>query len=123
MKETEQVRIVEKGWGREVIWANKARYCGKFLEFKAGKKFSMHFHASKTETWYVLKGCFRVWYIDTSNAATLVETLHPGDVWHNNILEPHQLEALEDSTIIEVSTEDWEYDNFRVAPGDSQIRS
>ncbi len=39
--------FVEKGWGSENIWASNDKYCGKMLNFKAGAKFSMHFHAVK----------------------------------------------------------------------------
>ena len=121
MKLTNQSRIVDKGWGREVIWADNNLYCGTFLEFKAGKKFSMHFHAEKLETWFVLSGSFRIYYINTDTAEILSQTLNTGDVWHNDTLDPHQLEALEDSVIIEVSTQDSSWDNYRVMPGDSQV--
>ena len=37
-------------------------------------------------------------------------------------LVPHQLKALEENIIIiEISTEDYPHDNYRVAPGDSQL--
>jgi mannose-6-phosphate isomerase-like protein (cupin superfamily) len=60
---------VEKGWGHEEIWCTNDKYCGKFMHFDKGAKFSMHFHAIKDETWYVLSGDFEVRWIDTSNAA------------------------------------------------------
>ena len=50
--------IVEKGWGREIIFVNNEEYCGKILQFNKGKKFSMHYHILKKETWYVSKGSF-----------------------------------------------------------------
>jgi mannose-6-phosphate isomerase-like protein (cupin superfamily) len=51
---------VKKGWGNELIWATNDKYCGKFMNFYSGAKFSMHFHAEKDETWYVLDGRFKV---------------------------------------------------------------
>ncbi len=111
---------VEKGWGSEYIWATNDKYCGKFMNFNKGAKFSMHFHAVKDETWYVLKGRFLVKAIDTKTAATTQKTLFEGDVWHNPPLVPHQLICLEEGTIIEVSTPDSVEDNYRVVPGDSQ---
>jgi mannose-6-phosphate isomerase-like protein (cupin superfamily) len=111
---------VEKGWGSELIWATNNKYCGKLLKFNTGAKFSMHFHAKKEETWFVLGGRFIVSFIKTSDASVHDEELGPGDVWHNNILEPHQLICLEEGTIIEVSTPDSVEDNYRVLPGDSQ---
>ena len=50
--------FIDKGWGSELIWVTCDEYCCKFLNFKSGKKFSMHFHSKKKETWYVLSGKF-----------------------------------------------------------------
>jgi len=112
--------FVEKGWGSELIWATNDKYCGKLLRFKSGSKFSMHFHAQKDETWYVLSGRFEVKYIMTKDASERTTILTEGSVWRNEPLEPHQLICLEEGTIIEVSTPDSVEDNYRVAPGDSQ---
>jgi mannose-6-phosphate isomerase-like protein (cupin superfamily) len=112
--------LVDKGWGSEYIWATNDKYCGKFLNFQTGSKFSMHFHAHKDETWYVLSGKFEVRYILTGDASERSEILEPGQIWRNEPLEPHQLICLEQGTIVEVSTPDSVEDNYRIAPGDSQ---
>lgn len=112
--------FVEKGWGHELIWATNDKYAGKLLKFNKGAKFSMHFHAEKEETWYVLDGEFEVYWIDTQNAKPQHSRLKAGNVWHNKPLVPHQLHCIEEGTIIEVSTPDSVEDNYRVAPGDSQ---
>lgn len=116
------VRIVEKGWGEEVIFANNKLYCGKLLKFtKAGSKFSMHYHRLKDETWYILQGKFILRLLDTDNASIEEHILSVGDTQRNMPGEPHQLEALEDNSIIvEVSTKDEWLDNYRIFPGDSQ---
>jgi mannose-6-phosphate isomerase-like protein (cupin superfamily) len=111
---------IEKGWGSEEIWATNDKYCGKLMHFNAGAKFSMHFHAEKAESWYVLRGKFIVRHIGTRNAAVYEVELNQGNTWHNTPLMPHQLVCLEAGTIIEVSTPDSVEDNYRVAPGDSQ---
>lgn len=111
---------VDKGWGSELIWVSNDLYCSKFLNFNTNSKFSMHFHANKDETWYVLSGRFVVKYIDTSDASLHERVLTKGDVWHNPPLLPHQLICVEEGSIIEVSTPDSVEDNFRVLPGDSQ---
>lgn len=111
---------VDKGWGCEDIWCTNDKYCGKFMHFNKGAKFSMHFHAEKDETWYILGGKFEVRYIDTNNANILTKVLTHGDVWHNPPLLPHQLVCIESGTIIEVSTPDSVEDNYRVMPGDNQ---
>lgn len=112
--------FVEKGWGHELIWATNDHYCGKLLKFNTGARFSMHFHAEKDESWYVLDGRFEVRWIDTKDASRHVQTLEAGSTWRNVPLLPHQLICIEAGTIIEVSTADSVEDNYRVAPGDSQ---
>ena len=112
---------IDKGWGYEIIWATNDKYCGKLLCFsKPGAKFSMHFHAEKDETWYVLSGKFIVRHIGTRDASVYEVELNVGDVWHNTPLMPHQIVCVEEGTIIEVSTPDSVEDNYRVMPGDSQ---
>jgi mannose-6-phosphate isomerase-like protein (cupin superfamily) len=115
-----QSEFVPKGWGNEIIFANNNKYCGKLLNFTAGKKFSMHYHILKDETWYVAKGSFLLHWIDPATATTHTENLSVGDVIHNLPGYPHQLEALEDATIFEVSTQHFDEDSYRVSSGDSQ---
>jgi mannose-6-phosphate isomerase-like protein (cupin superfamily) len=112
--------FVEKGWGNEFIFATNDKYCGKLLKFNQGARFSMHFHAQKDETWFVLSGKFEVKYIDTITAKMYNHALTPGEVWRNQPLLPHQIICIEEGTIIEVSTPDSVEDNYRVLPGDSQ---
>jgi len=111
---------IQKGWGSEFIFATNDKYAGKLMRFNTGAKFSMHFHAEKDESWYVLSGKFTVKYIDTSDAEVYEKELNSGDTWHNPPLLPHQLICIEAGTIIEVSTPDSVEDNYRVVPGDSQ---
>lgn len=112
---------VKKGWGHELIWCTGSKYCGKFLKFDKGARFSMHFHAEKDETWYVLSGKFEVRWINTKDASQESRILNRDEVWHNPPLLPHQVICLEEGTIIEVSTPDSVEDNYRVMPGDSQV--
>lgn len=111
---------VEKGWGNELIFATNDKYCGKLMKFNKGAAFSMHFHAEKDESWYVLDGRFEVWWIETDTAAMKFQHLEKGDTWRNRPLLPHKLICLDEGTIIEVSTPDSVEDNYRVQPGDSQ---
>lgn len=111
---------VEKGWGHEFIFATNDKYCGKILKFNSGAKFSMHFHAEKDETWFVMSGKYTVRYIDTKTAELLETTLEPGNIWRNMPLFPHQVICIEEGIIIEVSTPDSVEDNYRVAKGDTQ---
>jgi mannose-6-phosphate isomerase-like protein (cupin superfamily) len=112
--------IVEKGWGFEEIFVSNNQYCGKFLHFNEGAKFSMHFHANKQETWYVVSGKFKLEIIDTENASTFEKILNEKDTWTNMPLVPHRLTCIEKGTVLEISTPDSVQDNYRVLAGDSQ---
>jgi len=110
--------IVNKGWGKEIIFVNNDEYCGKILCFNKGKKFSMHYHLQKKETWYINKGQFILNWIDTEKGITHSEYLNIGDTITNERGEPHQMEALEDSEIFEVSTKHYDNDSYRIYKGD-----
>src|SRR5260370_8961170 len=70
----EPVRIVPKGWGREVWIANGDLYCGKILEIRKGKRSSLHYHKLKTESFYLRSGRLKL-RIKESPAPTQVEEL------------------------------------------------
>lgn len=114
--------VVEKAWGREIIFANNERYCGKLLVYdKENAKGSMHFHMTKHETFYVQQGSFKIIWINTVDASIHEEILSVGDTWVNEPGAPHQIMSLEDnSVLIEVSTTHYDDDSFRVMPGDGQ---
>ena len=109
--------VVIKGWGKEIVFVNNGEYCGKILSFEKGKRFSMHYHLLKKETWYVSKGRFIFIWIDTSTGTKHSEYLEVGDVVTNERGEPHQLIALEDADIFEVSTQHFDTDSYRIWKG------
>jgi quercetin dioxygenase-like cupin family protein len=111
-----QPKRVEKQWGYELWIHNDSQYCGKLLVFnKAGDRFSMHYHMLKNETWYVQKGKFRFYWIDTESAKKEYIKLNEGDSVYIERGLPHQLIALDDeSTILEVSTEHFDEDSYRI---------
>lgn len=107
---------IEKSWGYEDIFMSTDEYCGKYLIFnRKGDKTSMHFHKEKKETWKVERGRFYVRFIDTDDGEMLESVISVGDVWTNEPLVPHQLEAMEDDCcVLEISTPDSVEDNYRV---------
>lgn len=116
-------KMVQKGWGYERIITNGDKYCGKILHFYMGKKFSMHYHMLKDETWYVSFGELTFKWIDTDTAAVYEEKLSAGDVIHIKPGLPHQLCAITEAEIFEVSTQHFDNDSYRVWRGDSQDES
>ena len=114
---------VPKGWGEELIIENNEMYCGKLLKFKKGCKFSMHYHLIKDETWYVNEGEFIYRWIDTDTAETIEQKLKVGDVVRQRVGQPHQLIALTDGVVFEVSTQHFDEDSYRIIKGDTQDES
>ena len=110
---------IPKGWGHELIIENNEMYCGKVLVFKSGCKFSMHYHLLKDETWYVNKGEFTYRFIDTAVGVTHETHLKKGDVVRQRPGQPHQLIALTDGEIFEVSTTHFDEDSYRIYKGDT----
>lgn len=111
---------IPKGWGEEIIIENNNLYCGKILRFKAGCKFSMHYHLIKDETWYVSSGSFIYRWINTITAEIEEDNLVVGDTVRQKPGQPHQLIAITDGEIFEVSTQHFDYDSYRIFKGDSQ---
>ena len=110
---------VPKGWGEELIIENNDMYCGKLLKFKKGCKFSMHYHMIEDETWYVEEGEFIYRWIDTETAEVEVNRLYPKDIVRQRPGQPHQLEAVTDGVVFEVSTHHEDSDSYRVLKGDT----
>lgn len=109
---------IPKGWGHELILVNNEKYCGKILSFKEGCQFSMHYHMIKQETWYVQKGGFIFTWIDTNKGENRHKELRVGDVVTIPVGLPHQLLAITDGEIIEISTQHFDNDSFRILKGD-----
>jgi mannose-6-phosphate isomerase-like protein (cupin superfamily) len=68
----------------------------------------------KDETWYVQEGEFIYKWIDTETSEIVQEVLTSGDSVRQRPGQPHQLEALTDGVIYEVSTQHFDSDSYRV---------
>jgi len=113
------VRIEPKGWGREVWIANNDRYCGKILEIRQGKRCSLHYHKLKTETFFLRSGKLRVRVKESPEASVIEEfVLNSGECMDVPIGLVHQMEALEDSELLEFSTQHFDSDSHRLMKGD-----
>jgi mannose-6-phosphate isomerase len=99
-----EVRRVDKPWGYELIWALTDTYCGKVLFVRAGHALSLQFHREKDESWLVQSGRAKLELGDAGQAALAEEVVGPGFAFHYRPGTVHRVTALEDTTIIEVST-------------------
>ena len=96
------MRIVEKPWGKELIFAETERYAGKILVIYAGHRLSLQYHREKDESILVLNGVLDVQIGTASRLETLrldardALRIQPGVV--------HRMIAVTDVEVAEVST-------------------
>lgn len=108
---------VSKDWGYELWLANNEEedYCGKILYILPGNSSSMHYHAKKHETFYVLEGKLSVEVIDTETTERHTHILEEGDSFVIDRFVPHQLSASGTPVkFIEISTFHRDEDSYRV---------
>jgi quercetin dioxygenase-like cupin family protein len=98
------VRIVQKPWGHEVIWAHTELYVGKLLHIKAGHALSVQYHNQKDETIHLLRGEM-IYRVGQGEGAGLVEVpFAEGESFRNTPGVIHQMEAVTDCDLLEAST-------------------
>jgi mannose-6-phosphate isomerase len=97
-------RRVEKPWGHELIWALTDDYCGKVLFVRAGHSLSLQFHREKDEAWYVQSGRAKLELGEAGQATLAEEIVSPGASFRLPPGTVHRITALEDTTVLEVST-------------------
>lgn len=113
------IRIVPKGWGEERWLVNIPSYCAKILIIESGKKMSWHYHEIKEETFFVLSGTVELLCgsdKDINRAKKII--LGKNQRFHIPPKLIHQLVALEQAEILEVSTFHRDSDSFRIQKGD-----
>ena len=94
---------VEKPWGHERLWALNRHYAGKELFIRAGESLSLQHHEIKDETIRIASGRMRFRVGPSADALETV-VLEPGMSYAIPPRCVHQMEAIEDCTVIEVST-------------------
>jgi mannose-6-phosphate isomerase len=99
-----ETRKVEKPWGHELIWALSDDYCGKVLFVTAGSSLSLQFHREKEESWLVQSGKAMLELGDAGDAILNEEVIVAGQAFHYRPGTVHRITAIEDTTILEVST-------------------
>ena len=97
-------RRVEKPWGHEIVWAETDRYVGKVLFVRAGESLSLQFHRVKDEAWFVQSGRARIELGNAGEAVLKEEVVAAPAYFHFDPGTVHRVTALDDTTILEVST-------------------
>ena len=96
-------RKVEKPWGWELVWAEAEEYVGKLLFVRAGESLSLQYHEVKDESWLVQEGRARLELGDMGGKLEAFE-ISPGDAYRFRPGTVHRVTAIEDTLVIEVST-------------------
>ena len=96
-------RRVEKPWGYELIWAVSEDYVGKVLFVRAGQALSLQDHEQKDESWLVQEGRASLELGRLGDELTTIE-ITTGDAFRYRPGTVHRVTAIEDTTILEVST-------------------
>ena len=96
-------RKVEKPWGWELVWAEADDYVGKLLFVRAGESLSLQYHEAKDESWLVQDGRARLEIGDVGDEVEVLE-IGPGDAFRFRPRTVHRVTAIEDTTVVEVST-------------------
>lgn len=94
---------VSKPWGHETIWAQSDRYVGKILHINAGQELSVQYHNRKDETVYLLSGEISYRVQSTGDVLDDVQ-LKVGESFRITPGTVHQMVALTDCDVLEVST-------------------
>jgi mannose-6-phosphate isomerase-like protein (cupin superfamily) len=98
------VTQVPKPWGHETIWARSERYVGKILHINAGHELSVQYHNRKDETIYLLSGQI-VYRVQNTRDNILDDVqLKVGESFRITPGTIHQIVALTDCDVLEVST-------------------
>ena len=99
-----EVKRIEKPWGHELLWALSDTYCGKVLFVKAGAALSLQFHKEKDESWLVQSGRAKLELGAVGQTILSEEVIGAGAAFRYRPGTVHRVTAIEDTTILEVST-------------------
>ena len=98
-------RRVVKPWGWELVWAEAEDYVAKLLFVKAGESLSLQYHEVKDESWLVQEGRATLELGEVGGELEAIE-IGPGDTFRYRPRTVHRVTAIEDTLVVEVSTND-----------------
>ncbi|MBA3476570.1 MAG: cupin, partial [Actinobacteria bacterium] len=79
-------------------------YCGKLLFVKAGAALSLQFHKEKDESWLVQSGRAKLELGEVGQKLLCEEVVGAGAAFRYRPGTVHRVTAIDDTTILEVST-------------------
>ena len=97
------IKIIEKPWGSEKIWAHTEKYVGKLIHINSGHRLSLQFHKQKEETIFVIDGKLTIETLNDEKVHTF--SIKKGECFHVYPTQVHRFCAYdEDVILVEVST-------------------
>ena len=100
-------RKTEKPWGFELLFAHTPKYAGKVIFVRKGHRFSLQYHRKKDESIYVYEGKALI-ELEGSDGQMTSATFQSGQGVRIPPLTKHRIQAIEDTTLFEVSTPELE---------------
>lgn len=97
----------EKPWGFELLWAHTPKYAGKLIFVRKGHRLSLQYHEKKDESIYIHEGKVLV-ETEGGDRRMYSLTLKAGQFLWIPSGTRHRIQAIEDTTIFEVSTPELE---------------
>jgi len=105
-------KFVNKSWGYEYCLVNNELYCSKILHIDKDHCCSYHYHKIKDETFYILKGHIILDFNDKTFF------MYAGNSIRIKPKDKHRFFGIEDTDIIEISTQHFDEDSYRLIESD-----
>lgn len=100
-------RKTEKPWGFELLYAHTPKYAGKVIFIKKGHRLSLQYHKKKDESMYIYLGKAKI-EVEGVDGDMTSHIARQGHSIRIPSCTKHRLEAIEDTTLLEVSTTELE---------------
>jgi len=108
------IKKVKKIWGSEEWLVNNDKYCAKYLNLVKGFRCSLHYHAMKDETFYILEGIVKLELEPTIGTDLVTYKLVKGEQIRIYPWILHRFTSLSKTAkILEVSTTHKDEDSYR----------
>lgn len=108
-------KLVQKKWGHEAWYHNDEDYCMKLLHVGKDIGCSIHLHRNKKESFLCVKGRVAVHLYYQDGTQQIIE-LAPGYSVDIPQMLAHRFVGVEDSDLVECSTQHFDSDSYRVGP-------
>jgi mannose-6-phosphate isomerase len=105
VRDVASAKVVRKHWGEERwLVPEGSPFAFKLIRIVAGKRTSLQLHRRKEEANFMLEGEATLYFAELAGDALRSTVLVPGDIVHLRPGMIHRIEAVRDTSLLEVST-------------------